>query len=188
MGLWQMKKLLLFSVFFLFLTSLTAFAYETVILKYPDVELWEPVFYRKNYMEGIAQYVPKGQTPKDWTKAVIIHSYNEYYGTASGLLDVVTAQNIKQNPTGQYKTLKRDVNDSIVGRCTKSYKNLLPQCEILRSARGHKGVITIHYINKNIPEFRYTYDDWYDRVKKASFYESFFRNDRVLNKSLHLEL
>ena len=182
-----MKKLLLSSLIFL-LTTLSVNAYETVILKYPDGELWEPAYYKKTYFEGIAQYVLKGQTSKDCTKSVIFHSYNDYYGTASGLLDVVVAQNTKQNPTGQYKVLKRTTDDMIVGRCTRAYKNLVPQCEILRAARGHKGMITIHYINKNIHEFRYTYEDWFDRVKKASFYESFFRNDRVLNKSMNLEL
>lgn len=182
-----MKKLLLSSLLFL-LTAISANAYETVILKYPDGELWEPVYYKKTYHEGIAQYVLKGQTSKNWTKAVILHSYNDYYGTPSGLLDVVVTQNLRQNPTGQYKTLKRTTEDMMVGRCTRAYKDLVPQCEILRAARGHKGIITIHYINKNIPEFRYTYEDWFDRVKKASFYESFFRNDRVLNKSINLEL
>ena len=83
-----MKKLLL-SSFALFLTIIPVFAYETVILKYPDGELWESVYYKKTYFEGIAQYVLRGQTSKDWTKSVIFHSYNDYYGTASGLLDVV---------------------------------------------------------------------------------------------------
>ena len=170
------------------ITALSVFAYETVIIKYPDGELWEPVYYHKTFSEGIAQYVLKGQTPKSWTKSVILHSYNEYYGTAINLIDVVIAQNLKQNPTAQYRVLKRDVNDVIVGRCTSEYKSLVPQCEILRAARGHKGIITIHYINKDFSDFRSTYYAWYERVKKASFYESFFRNDRILNKSLYLEL
>lgn len=183
-----MKKALLYSFLMLFIALLPAMAYETVIVKYPDGELWEPVYYQKNFAEGIAQYVPKGQTTKEWTKTVILHSYIDYHSTAKNLMDSVVALNTKQNPTASYKVIKETVNDVIVGRCTKEYKNLVPQCEILRGARGHNGVITIHYINKNIPEFRHTYDDWYDRVKKTVFYESYFRNDRVLNKALYLEL
>ena len=181
-----MKKLLLSSLFILI--GLSSWAYETVIVKYPDGELWEPVYYKKVFSEGIAQYVLKGQTSKNWTKTVILHSYIDYHGTPKTLLEVVMAKNMKQNPTGRYYTVKNDTKDAIVARCTREYKHLAPQCEILRSARGHNGVITIHYINKNLSEFKLTYDEWYDRVKKATFYESYFRNDRVLNKSMHLEL
>ena len=183
-----MKKVLLSSFVLFLLTITAACAYETVIIKYPDGELWQPVFYHKNFAEGIVQYVRKGETNKEWAKSVIIHSYNGYYGTAKTLLDSVIDLNTKQNPTGRYHTIKDSTHDSIVARCTRDYKHLVPQCEILRAARGHNGVITIHYINKNIPEFRYTYDEWYDRIKKASFYESYFRNDRILNKSMYLEL
>lgn len=183
-----MKKVLLFSLLLISFIGLQACAYETVIVKYPDGELWEPVYYKKNFSEGIAQYVPKGQTTKEWRKTVILHSYIDYHGTAKGLMDNVIELNKKQNPTSDYKILKQTVNDVIVGRCTREYKHLAPQCEILRSARGHNGVITVHYINKNISEFKYTYEDWYDRVKKTVFYESYFRNDRVLNKAMYLEL
>ena len=96
--------------------------------------------------------------------------------------------NFVQNPIGRYRTLKDTTDDVIAVRCTGEYKHLPPQCEILRTAKSHSGVITLHYIDKNIPHYRLTHEDWYERIKKAVFYESYFRNDRVLNKSMYLEL
>lgn len=183
-----MKKALLFSLLLFLLSGLCVFAYETVIIKYPDGELWEPVYYRQTYNEGIVQYVLKGDTSRNWQKTVIIHAYNNYINSARTLLGSVTALNQKQNPTSKYTLIKNTTNDAIAIRCTNFYKNLVPQCEILRAAKGHKGIITIHYINKNIEEYKNTYDDWYDIIKKAVFYESYFRNDRILNKSMYLEL
>lgn len=181
-----MKKVLLSSI--LFLVATATFAYETVIIKYPDGELWEPVYYRKNFAEAIVQYVRKGETAKDWSRSVIIHSYTGYYGTARSLMNTVLDLNTAQNPTGRYRTIKDSTDDVIAVRCTGEYKHLPPQCEILRTARSHNGVITLHYIDKNIPHYRLTHEDWYERIKKAVFYESYFRNDRILNKSLYLEL
>lgn len=183
-----MKKALLFSLILIFQSFVCAFAYETVIIKYPDGELWEAVYYKQTYNEGIAQYVVKGDTSKHWSKTVIIHSYNNYINTARTLIGSVIELNQRQNPTSRYTFVKNTSNDAIAVRCTNYYKNLVPQCEILRAAKGHKGIITIHYINKNISEYRDTYDDWYERIKKAIFYESYFRNDRILNKALYLEI
>lgn len=183
-----MKKALLFSLLIFFLSGVCVFAYETVIIKYPDGELWEPVYYKQNLNEGMAQYVVKGDTSTNWQKTVVIHSYNNYVNTARMLLSTVMVLNKRLNPTSNYTVVKNTTNDAIAVRCTKAYKNLVPQCEILRAAKGHKGVITIHYINKNISEYRETYNDWYDIIKKAIFYESYFRNNRVLNKALYLEL
>ena len=182
-----MKKLLLSSLLFL-LSASAVLAYETVIIKYPDGELWEPVYYRKNFAEGIVQYVRKGETTKEWSRSVIIHSYNEYYGTAKTLMNSVIDLNTAQNPTGRYRIIKDSTDDVIAVRCTTEYKHLVPQCEILRAARGHNGVITLHYIDKNISHFRLNHEDWFERIKKAVFYESYFRNDRILNKSMYLEL
>ncbi len=183
-----MKKLLLFSIISLLLSCTQAPGYETVIIKYPDGELWEPVYYRQTINEGIAQYVIKGDTSKNWGKTVIIHSYNDYINSPKMLLESVMALNRRQNPTSNYKLIKDTTNDAIAIRCTNYYKNLVPQCEILRAAKGHKGVITIHYINKNITEYRNSYEDWYERIKKAVFYESYFRNNRILNKAFYLEI
>ncbi len=184
-----MKKVLLFtSSFVIFIIGMCVFAYETVIINYPDGELWEPVYYKQSLNESIIQYVPSGQTSSKWEETVIIHAYNHYIRTARELLSSVIGQNQKQNPTSNYTFIKNLSNDAIAIRCTGFYNKLVPQCEILRAAKGHRGVITIHYINKNITNYRESYDDWYERVKKAIFYESYFRNDRILNKALYLEL
>ena len=78
-----MNKVLLYSLIILImLTTSIAYAYETVIIKYPDGELWEPAYYKQTTSESIAQYTLKGENTKKWTKTVIIHAYNDYINTA----------------------------------------------------------------------------------------------------------
>ena len=55
-----MKKVLLFSALFL-LSTLMVFAYETIIIKFPDRENWVKAYYKKVGLEAILQYVPAGQ-------------------------------------------------------------------------------------------------------------------------------
>ena len=71
-----MKKALLFSVLILFLV-LPSFAYETVVIKFPDGEIWDKVYYKRHHNEVLLQYVPRGQTHKNWTRSIFVHSYND---------------------------------------------------------------------------------------------------------------
>ena len=41
-----MKRVLLSSLILLF-TTIAVFAYETIIIKYPDGELWQKAYYKK---------------------------------------------------------------------------------------------------------------------------------------------
>ena len=95
---------------------------------------------------------------------------------------------LKNNLTSQYKYLKIDERDCITGRCTQDYKGIKGQCEFFRASRAHGGIISIHYINKNKEEFIKDYKRWYDIIKKAKFLNTYWRNNRILNKSEYFEL
>ena len=71
-----MKRVLLSSLI-LFFTTIAVFAYETIIIKYPDGELWQKAYYKKIGAEAILQYLPKGQTRENWTRSIVVHSYYE---------------------------------------------------------------------------------------------------------------
>lgn len=183
-----MKKVLLFSILSLFLTTLSVFAYETVIIKYPDGELWEKVFYKRYGNEVILHYAPKGQTHNNWTRSIIVHAYND----STFPVNVFTENNLilmtQKNPTGKYKYLKYSENDIIAGRCTDYHNGIHSQCEFYRATRTHKGIVTIHYINKDKENFIKNFAQWRDIVKYARFYNSYWRNERTFNKSEYFEL
>ena len=182
-----MKKVLLSSIVFISLT-LAAIAYETVIIKFPEGELWTKVFYKKIRNEALLQYTPSGQTSNNWVKSVVVHSY-EGVGTPIGTFsDGVAAKMQKANPTSPYKTFKMRSDDIILGRCTQDYKNIKGQCEFLRTTRSHTGIVTIHYMNKNQDDFMKNYNQWYDIIKRAKFLNTYYRNERTLNKSEYFEI
>ena len=45
-----------------------------------------------------------------------------------------------------------------------------------------------NYINKDYEDFMNNYQLWYDIVRKAKFMNTYWRNDRILNKSEIFEL
>lgn len=182
-----MKKALLASFIFIF-TVLAVFAYETVIIKYPRGEAWDKVYYKKVGMESILQYVPRNQSRENWTRTIIIHAYNESTYPVTVFMANNIAKMIKTNPTANYKYLKLNENDCITGRCTQDYKKVTAQCEFFRVTRAHGGIITIHYINRNKKDFLENYSQWYNIIKKAKFLNTYWRNERTLNKSEYFEL
>ena len=182
-----MKRALLFSLIF-FVTCLCVFAYETVIIKFPEGQLWVRGYYKKVGNEAILQYVPSGQSRDNWMESVVIHSYNHSTFPINVFINNNNAKMVKINPTAQYRTLKLRADDAIIGRCTEDYKNIKGQCEFFRATRAHGGIITIHYMNKNKEMFMNNYSDWYNRIKRAKFYNSYYRNERTFNKSEYFEL
>ena len=182
-----MKKALLIS-FILLITTLTVFAYETVIIKFPSDEVWEKVYYQKVGLESILQYVPRGQSQKNWNRTIIIHAYKDAAYPISVFLANNIAMMTKQNPTSPYKYLRLNDTEGIAGRCTKDYNGIKAQCEIFRGTYAHNGIISIHYINKNREEFIENYKQWYDIIRKARFLHSYWRNERTFNKSEYFEL
>ena len=179
-----MKKVLLFS---LLLLAIPVWAYETIIIKFPDRELWVKAYYKKSGAEAILQYVPSGQRSNDWRRSVVVHSYKNQL-PINILIANNSARLMKVNPTGQFKTLRMTANDAIIGRCTNDYKNVEGQCEFFRATRGYEGNVTIHYMNKNKDEFMHDYNQWYNIVKRAKLYNSYYRDERTLDKSEYFEL
>jgi hypothetical protein len=182
-----MKKALLSSLVVL-ITTLAVFAYETVIINYPSGELWVKAYYKKVGLEAILQYVPKGQSHNDWTRSIIIHSYNESGYPVKVFITNDLARMQKTNPTGNYKYLKFADNDAIAGRCTTDYKSVKAQCEFYRVTRAHGGIITMHYINRNKDDFMANYQQWYEIIKRAKYYNTYYRDERTLDKSEYFEL
>ena len=182
-----MKKALLVSIIVLF-STLAVYAYETVIIKFPPDEVWVRAYYKKIGLESILQYVPKGQTHKNWNRSIIVHAYDQ----AAYPITVFMANNIalmaKNNPTAPYRYLRLNDHECIAGRCTKNYKGVHSQCEFFRATRAHGGIISIHYINKDEDDFMKNYQLWYDIIRKAKFMNTYWRNDRILNKSEFSEL
>jgi len=182
-----MKKLLLL-ISLLFIIAIPCIAYQTVIIKFPNGEFWKTIYYKKSYGEAILQYIPPSQSKQTWLQSVIIHSYNGYTYPAHIFMDQLTANMEVQNPTSTYKYIKYMPEDSLAVRCTKAYKKIKPQCEIFRVARAHDGIITIHYVNRDLNNFKHTYRDWHERISKAVFYYSHFRDERIMDKALYYEL
>lgn len=181
-----MKKVLLISILLIF--SLAVYAYETIIIKYPPGEVWVKGYYKKVGDEAILQYVPKGQSHKDWKRSIIVHSYNNSgYSTRIFIANDI-ARMMKTNPTAGYKYLKLTDDDSIAGRCTKDYKNVKAQCEFYRVTRAHGGIISLHYINRDKEDFMQNYNQWYEIIKRAKYYNSYYRDERTFDKAEYFEL
>lgn len=182
-----MKRVLLSSFVFLF-SAIAVFAYETIIIKYPSGENWVKAYYKKVGNEAILQYVPKGQSAENWTRSIIVHSYNESNLPVNIFMGNDLARMKKTNPTANYKYLKNNPVDMIAGRCTEDYKGVKAQCEFYRVTRMHNGIVSIHYINRDKNDFLSNYTVWYDIVKKAKFYNSYYRDERIMDKSEYFEL
>ena len=100
-----MKKVLLFSLIIYCFIQLISFAYETIIIDFPKGTKWDVAYYQNIGTEAILQYVPSGQSYKNWKQTVIVHSYKDSTFYAHQLSDRITAQLQRQNPTGKYKYL-----------------------------------------------------------------------------------
>ena len=182
-----MRKILLFSLFFI-ITTISAIAYETIIIKFPDGELWEKAYYKKIGNEALLHYTLSGQTTNNWTRSIVVHSYEGVGTPIQTFSSGVVAKMQKANPTSNYKTLKLRNDDIILGRCTQDYKNIKSQCEFFRVTRSHTGIVTIHYMNKDKNDFMANYNQWYDIIKRAKFLNTYYRNERILNKSEFFEI
>jgi len=183
-----MKKVLLL-IISLFVAQAT-FAYETVLVDFPMSEGWHSVYYQTIYGEAILQYVPRDETAKNWTRAVVFHSYKNlsWTNSSAALMDQTTGQMEARNSSGLYKYTKYNEVDSIAVRIVKGNKLIPTQGEIYRVSNSHEGLITMHYINKNVQNYKDTYDQWYDIVKNIRIYWNYYREDRILDKSMYFEI
>lgn len=181
-----MKKVLLL-IISLFIATCT-FAYQTVLVDFPENQGWHSVYYATQNNEAILQYVPVGQSAENWTKTVVFHSYKTGANNAARFMDKTTAQMEYQNSSQLYKYTKYTNMDSIATRCVQKNQNIPTQCEIYRVSNSYEGLITMHYINKNIQDYKSTYDMWYEIMKDIRIYYNYYREDRILDKATSFEL
>lgn len=183
-----MKKVLLL-IISLFLNQ-ASFAYETVLVDFPTEQGWHAVCYNQQGSESILQYVPAGQTNTNWTRTVIFHAYNDpnTSNSAARFMDTITAQLESKNSSQAYKYNKYTEADSIATRCVQKNANIPTQCEILRVSKSFEGLISMHYINRNVADFKGSYDLWYQVMSDVRIYYSYYREDRILDKATVFEL
>ena len=88
-----MKKVLLLLISLL-LIPLAVFAYQTVLVDFPDSEGWYQAYYDTQGLETILQYVPAGQTAQNWTRTLVFHSYRtlNQATNAAAFMDRTTGQ------------------------------------------------------------------------------------------------
>jgi len=187
-----MKKVLLLFVS-LILTLIMVqkvFAYESVIVDFPDRQGWHAVYYDVQGSEAILQYVPVGQTYENWTRTVVFHSYKGANDseTSAGFMDKTTSQMEMKNPSQAYTYTKYTDVDAIATRCVKKNAYIPTQCEIYRISNSYEALISMHYINKNVQDFKNTYNLWYEIIRGIRIYYSYYRTDRVLDKATVFEL
>ncbi len=183
-----MKKHLLLSIVFSIIFSLAALAYETIIIDFPRNTKWIKAYYRNIGTEAILQYVPEGQKANNWKQTVIVHSYKGNESPTYQLSDKLTAQLMSQNPTGRYHYLRYSVVDSIAVRTTNTYKGIPGQGEIFRTTKAAEGIMTIQYIDRDKVRFQKNYNMWLKIIRDARVYNSYWRDNHVLDKSEHFEL
>ena len=167
-----------------------AIAYETVLIDFPENQGWHSVYYETQGTEAILQYVPVGQSYENWTRTLIFHSYKNLAWTdsAAALMDNTTSGMEAKNHTQLYRYTKYTEMDSLATRCVDKNQFIPTQCEIYRTSKSHEGLITMHYINKNVKDFKSTYDMWYEIVQGIRIYNSYYRDDRILDKATTFEL
>ena len=183
-----MKKVLLL-IISLLLTQ-ASFAYETVLVDFPPYQGWHVVHYEKQNGESILQYVPANQTEVNWSRTLIFHSYkNSRLNTnAIGFLNRITAQLEAQNSSQLYKYTKYSAMDSIAVRCVAKNSLIPTQCEIYRASKSFEGILSMHYINKNVEDYVKTYKSWYHIIKTIRIYRSYYRTERIMDKADTFEL
>lgn len=183
-----MKKVLLLCISLFIIQS--AHAYQTVLVDFPANQGWHPVYYEAQSSETILQYTPVGQTNQQWGKTVVFHSYKNlpWTNSAARLMDRLTQQMELQNSTQLYKYTKYTEADSISTRCVQKNAYIPAQCEIFRVSKSFEGLISMHYINKDVNNFKNTYNLWYQIIKNIRIYYSYYMDDRILDKATSFEL
>jgi len=187
-----MKKvlLLIISLILGFAPLQPMYAYQTVLVDFPENQGWHPVCYEQQGNETILQYVPLGQTGENWTRSVVFHSYNDpRVGSSSArFLDTTTAQLESKNASQAYRYIKYTEADSIATRCIQKNAYIPTQCEILRASKSFEGLISMHYINRDVADFKSSFDLWYQIISGVRIYYSYYREDRILDKATVFEM
>ena len=167
-----------------------AIAYQTVLVDFPQNQGWHSVYYQTQGSEAILQYVPVGQTYENWTKSVIFHSYDDltWTNSAAQFMDSTTSGMEAKNSSQMYRYTKYSEMDSIATRCVQKNAYIPTQCEIYRVSKSFEGLISMHYINKNVADYKSSFDFWYEIMKDIRIYYSYYRDDRIMDKATSFEL
>ena len=167
-----------------------AIAYQTVLVDFPENQGWHSVYYQTQGSEAILQYVPVGQTYENWTKSVIFHSYDDltWTNSAAQFMDSTTSGMEAKYSSQMYRYTKYSEMDSIATRCVQKNAYIPTQCEIYRVSKSFEGLISMHYINKNVADYKSSFDFWYEIMKDIRIYYSYYRDDRIMDKATSFEL
>lgn len=182
----RLYKLFLLTVLCFSSAQSCSLAYETVLINFPNGG-WHKVYYENRTKEAIVQYVPSGQTKTNYTETIIFHSYKwalRSNMSVGSLLQYHLSQTALKYRDLDLKILKDDRMDSIAIWCS----NTASQCEIVRSAQGYEGIITMHYINKNPQYFQTVCPTWLEIMRKVKIYYSYYRWDIIMNRANTVEL
>ena len=183
----KLFKIVLFLAIFLF--AKPAFAYQTVAMDF--VGLWYKINYVNNERDAIVHYIRQGYTKDNWTESIVFHTFKwtkDKEMSAQELMSSLLNDVRRKNNTIQVEYIKRHPQDMIASWCVDKNENMQAHCEILRTTQSFDGALSMHYLNKNIDHFNLVKQEWLERIRKARVYQSYFRLDRILNKSMTFEL
>ena len=184
-----LKLFKIFLFFTFFLIAVPAFAYQTVAMDF--VGLWYKMNYINNERDAIVHYVRQGYNKDTWSESIVFHTFKwtkESGMSARELMQSLLAEVRKKNSSLKVEYVKKHEEDMIVSWCVDKNELMDAHCEILRTTQSFEGALSIHYINKNPKDFLYVKQDWLNKIRKARIYQSYFRQDRILNKALTFEL
>ena len=164
-------------------------AYQTVAMDFPGN--WYKIRYVNNENDAIVQFVRRGYNEETWQESVVFHTYKWSKNrnmSAQSLMYYLLRDVGKKNPTMKTTYLRLDPEETLTSWCTSATKTAPAQCELLRTTQSFEGALSMHYINKNPQNYNAVKQDWIERMSKARVYQSYFRLDRILNKSMTFEL
>ncbi len=174
---------------FFLLICAPVFAYQTVVMDFPGN--WYKLNYMNSESDAIIQFVRSGYNANNWQESVVFHTFKWSLGrnlNAQRLRDSLLSDVRRRNSSIKINYLKNNEEDTLTSWCVTGNKALSSQCELLRTTQSFEGAMSMHYINKSPQNYYYVRKDWENRIGKAVVYQSYFRLDRVLNKSMTFEL
>lgn len=164
-------------------------AYQTVAMDFPGN--WYKLRYVNNENDAIVQFIRRGYNQNNWQESVVFHTFKwskNRNTSAKNLMYYLLNDARKKNPAMKIQYIEFQPEETLISWCAPATKTTAANCEILRTTQSFEGALSMHYINKDIKNFNYVKQDWINRMTKARVYQSYFRLDRIMNKSMTFEL
>lgn len=179
-----MKKifLLILIVIFGVWPQMPCVAYQTCSIIFP-YSTWKSVLYKKNKKEAIVQFVPVSQSLSSYTETVVFHSYKGNSRSSSLMLGYILRKERLHFPKMKRVYLKNKEDDSMAYWCNENQS-----CQIARVARSFDGIISMHYITKDVKAFEQNKNFWIQALANTKIYYSHYRWDRIMNRSATFDL